>query len=185
MLGLDKDALEKLRDLERRDDLSETHGTIVSSMLEAYADPSWHFFTSAQRNLIGSIHDYYLAPPDRKDRETLAFMDSAADDPNISEYERGRIASILGQRGRVPKRFSPYEAAFLKRLRKDLEERARQQDVRQRLEAALDGGEVRRGAEDFCRSIIAQFDERRRWSPIQMEHAEKILAGNQIGRAHV
>ena len=33
-------------------------------------------------------------------------------------------------------------------------------------------------AEEFCLSIISQFDEKKRWSTVQMEHAEKILAGN-------
>lgn len=179
MLGLDKKAVEKLNELRARDDLSERDRELVSSMIGAYSNPEWHFFTSAQRKLIGTLHDTYCQPPDRKDRQVLEFMDAAIEDPNISGYERDRINSILSAKGRVPKKFSPYDDKFLRKLRASLEERARQQEVRNRLQEMLDAGEVRRGAEEFCESIIAQFDERRQWSAIQMEHAEKIVAGNR------
>lgn len=178
MLGLDKKAVDKLRALRKSEDLSDGHRRIVAEMLEKYADPAWHFFTSAQRRLVDDIYETYLEPPDRKDILLLELMDEHLEDPNCSDYEKERILGILSRNGRAPKKFPPWDMKFLKELGKSLVERVRQAKVRAELESALEEGRVRPGSEDFCRSIISQFDERRRWSPIQMEHAEKILAGN-------
>jgi hypothetical protein len=178
MLGLDKKAVEKLRKLRELEALSEAHRAIVSSMLEKYSDPDWHFFTSAQRRLVDDIAEIYLEPPSARDMETLRAMDEAAEDENASPYERNRVLEILAKNGRAPRAFSKWDEKFVKDLLRDLRTRARQAGVRAALEVALDEGRVRPGSEEFCRSIIRQFDDRRRWSPIQMEHAEKILAGN-------
>ncbi len=178
MIGLDKRAVEKLRKLRDLGTLSEPHLRLVLSMLEKYADPEWHFFTSAQRNMIDDINAIYLEPPSRKDLEMLAFMDVAIESENTSDYEKGRLRDILERNGRVPKKFAPWETKYVKEMGGSLKDRARQAAVMERLRSALDAGDVREGSEEFCRSIISQFEERRRWSPIQMEHAEKILAGN-------
>jgi hypothetical protein len=179
MLGLDKKCIEMLRRLRDMDAMSEPHRILVMDMLEKYSDPTWHFFTSSQRRLIKDLHAMYAEPPSRADRELLAGMDEALCGPNTSEYERGKLQELFDRHGRNPKMFPPWGLQMVKDLFRDLKTRGKQADVRRRLEEALDAGQVRLGAEDFCRSIIQQFDERRRWSPVQMEHAEKILRHNE------
>lgn len=178
MLGLDKKAIEKLKKLRDLGTLSEPHLRLVLSMLEKYADPEWHFFTSEQRNLVDEIASLYLEPPDRRELATLKAMDEAIEGPNTNDYEKRRLREILEKNGRRPAAFAPWEEKYVKDISGELKDRARQAAVMERLKVALDNGDVREGSEEFCRSIISQFEDRRRWSKIQMEHAEKILAGN-------
>ena len=73
---------------------------------------------------------------------------------------------------------SPKQARFLRDLSRRIAERLRQKETRDALQVALDNGQVRMGAESFCVSIISAFDQRKSWTAVQMEHAEKILMGN-------
>jgi hypothetical protein len=181
MLGLDKKSLRKLERMLRLPDgqLSEAHQRILSSMDEWYKNPQFKFFTSSQRRMIDDVATIYLEPPTRKELLFLESMDLATTDEYANDREKEIGLSILGRNGRNIKAFTKKELKFFREMLDRLKERRRQKEVRDRLEAALDAGEVRLGSENFCGSIIRQFDERKQWSPIQMEHAEKILAGNE------
>jgi len=179
VLGLDVKALRKLELLEGREDLSDNHRTIVTNLRNWYTDPAKHFFTSSQRRMIKNMHAIYIKPLTRAERLDAEIAQEAADHPFITDSERETCLSILGNRGANPRAWSPKQAKFLRDLSRRIAERTRQKKVRDDLEAALQANEVRPRAIPFCESIIAKFDERRQWTPVQMEHAEKILAGNE------
>jgi hypothetical protein len=181
MLGLDKKALRKLEKLEGLPEghVGGRHSTILASLGEWYRNPEFRFFTSSQRRMVDEIHSIYMDPPSRKENILLDLAEENAKDELASESEKEITLSILGRHGRNIRAFSKKELAFIKGLSKKIVERQKQKKVREELEGAADRGEIRSGAESFCRSIIRQFDERKQWTAIQMEHAEKILAGNE------
>jgi hypothetical protein len=180
MIGLDKKALRLLEELEALDAsiLSEFHANVIKSMRERYLNPETTFFTSAQRNLIRDIHTIYLKPLSTSDKVELEAAKAISHHPLATDREKEISLSILGQSGDNPRTWSPKQRAFVRGVARGLRERERQRRVRDDLELALNNNEIHEKAQPFCRSIIEKFDERKQWSVVQMEHAEKILSGN-------
>lgn len=180
MIGLDKKSLRKLEKLEGLADgvVSERDRQILINLGEWYRNPEFRFYTSAQRRMLDDLETRYLTPPTRKELLFLEAAEASTEDEYSSDMDKEIGLSIFGRNGKNIKAFSDKEIKFFTKLLKNLAERRRQKEVRDLLEKAVEAGEVRFGSERFCESIIRQFDERKSWSPIQMEHAEKILAGN-------
>ena len=183
MLGLDRKALRKLRGLIASPDVPDDERVFLQTIFERYANPEWHFFTSKERKLIEEKYEQHLEPPSpgvlAAGRRMVVRMERILEEDGPSEYWKEKIRAVLGDSGGNIKMFPPWTRRVVKELENQAQLYQEQSGIRQRLERAVDAGEVRQGSEEFCRSIIEKFDQSKKWSAVQQEHAEKILAGNR------
>ena len=178
MIGLDVKAKRKLVELESVE-VSDFHNTILTNLRNWYLNPETTFYTSAQRKQIDQIYDTYFKPMTFKEKYELDAVQFMADSPYLTDDEREIVLSILGKSGDNPRAWSPKQGKFLRKMCKAVGTRMKQKIVRDDLETAMGEGKISPRAEEFCTSIISFFDEHNQWTDVQMEHAEKILGGNQ------
>ena len=178
MIGLDVKAKRKLVDLEGVE-VSDFHNTVLTNLRNWYLDPEHTFYTSAQRKQIDEIHMTYLKPLTFKERYELDAVQFTVESPYLQDSEREICLSILGKSGDNPRAWSPKQGKFLRKMCKAVGTRMKQKIVRDNLELAMTEGSLPPRSVEFCSSIIGFFDSHNQWTDVQMEHAEKILAGNE------
>lgn len=179
MIGLDKKAVRKLEKLDGLESLSARDMELVAGLCEWYRSDETHFWTTGQRKLIDSLYALYVAPLTHKELVQMEIVKGLGEDPVASDWEREFARSLIAQYGHNPRAWSDSQTRKVKDICERLGRRRKQAAVRDRLDAALEADTIPAGARRFCFDIVRAFDTRKQWSDVQMEHAEKILAGNR------
>jgi hypothetical protein len=176
MQGWDKKAKQTLEGLLTRGDLQSGDERIAKSLLDRYADHETAFFTSKQRGLIEDLRARYEdgAIPKENGRYVGALVNLLEQGiPNDHDVEI--INSLLNWGGRAAAR--PFSAGQ-KKLAKDLCSKyvghAAQKIIYDKLQNMLEQDLIHERSIPFVNSILDQFFEKKFWTEIQTEHAEKI-----------
>jgi len=181
MKGWDKKAIKKLKELLARTDLNDNDRSAFEDMRTQYLDPNLRFFTERQRQYIRSVYDHYFNPKkDGDDPKFIQWVETTLANTNTPERMRELLQDLAKQyRDPSRMRFTDGQKALIKKLDKQLDDRADQAKLCTRLQAMLTAGTAPESSINFCQDVIDQFGRTGHWSEIQLEHIEKILANNE------